>query len=224
MDVAQLQQEIQDHGYGSDTAAQQLDFLNAAYREIHRARRWPFLEAIDSSTTTSVNVSSYTPPMSNWRNLDAVRLVDPTNAVDYIQMSYMEPQALFDKLTLDSWETATPRYWTMYAQEIWFWPIPDQAYTIKYYYIQEPPALVSSTDVPVVPVAYHDLLVSGAIVRIAFRERDWIGLELWTAKYNKDMQDLEEEYLIKQRQSSSRVKRSGFWNTEVAYPLSSTGF
>ena len=94
---------------------------------------------------------------------------------------------------------------------------------ISYFYCIEPPDMVNPTDVPLVPLAYQDAIVSGAICRMAFRQRDWIGLELWTAKYQADVQRMKEEYLVKQRQSSSEVKRSGYWNTEINYPLTSRG-
>ncbi|MGZ6570469.1 MAG: phage adaptor protein [Solirubrobacteraceae bacterium] len=223
MNLGQLQQSVQDLGYGTDTAAQQIGFLNATYREIHRARRWPFLEAIDNSQSTVAGTAAYTLPMANWRNIDAVRLVWTPNQQQNVPLEYKDPQSFFDLLHVDP-NTATPRYWTMYASEVWFYPTPDQAYQVKYYYIQEPADMAISSDVPLVPLPYQDALVSGAICRSAFRQRDWIGLELWTAKYNKDMQDLEEEYLIRQRQTSSEVKRSGYWNTEINYPFSSTGF
>jgi hypothetical protein len=223
VNVGEIQQLIQDHGYGADTVTQQLNFINATYREIHSARRWPFLEAIDTSLTTSTAVNGYTPLMTSWRNLDAVRLVYTPDEQQNVPLDYKPPQELFDLLHVDP-NTATPRYWTMYASELWFYPTPDQTYTVKIYYIQEPDDLVAPNDVPVIPVAYHDAIVSGAICRSAFRQRDWIGLELWTAKYAKDMQNLEEEYLIRQRQSSSEVKKSGYWDTFVNYPFTSTGF
>ena len=225
MQLSDLRQSLQDEGYGTDTAQVQTRMLNAAYREIHSRMRWPFLEAIDSGLVTVAGTSAYTPSntMSTWRNIDAVRLSQPAK-LNFVNIEYMQPQELFDMANVNPTETATPRYWTMYASQFHFFPTPDDAYTATVYYITEPPDMSADTDVPVIPVAYHDAIVSGAICRIAFRERDWIGLELWTAKYEKDVQRLEEEYLVRQRQSSSEVKRSGYWNTQINYPLTATGF
>ena len=223
MDLADIRLAVQDHGYGTDTTDQQTRFINEAYREIHRARRWPFLEAIDTSSNTAAGTPSYAIPMSNWRNLDAVRLSWPADLTQNLMIDYMEPQDLFDRQQNDP-TVATPQYWTMYAQQLWFYPIPDQAYQIKIFYIIEPPDLADDADVPLVPVAYHDLLVTGALFRSAARQRDFINMELWQAKWGSDLRDLEEEYLIKQRQTSSQVKKSGYWSTYIDYPLSSTGF
>lgn len=229
MNVAQMQQQIQDLGYTSDTAQVQLDFLNAAYREIHSRMRWPFLEAIDNTSITTVQgTASYALPNTLsggnlWRNIDAVRIAQPS-VQNYVMIDYKQPQDLFDMLQTDQITTATPRYWTRYANQLWFYPTPDAAYNVTIYYIQEPPDLVASIDVPLVPLAYHDAIVAGAVCRITFRERDWIGLELWTQKYEQLVTRLIEEYLITQRQTSSEVKSSGWWNTEINYPLSQTGF
>jgi hypothetical protein len=224
VNLGQLRTQIQDHGYSADTVAQQNDYINAAYREIHGSMRWPFLEAVSlNAQATSVGTQAYTPPMTNWRNIDAIRIAQP-NIANFISIEYMDPQQLFDMSWVNPTETATPRYWTMYAQQIWFFPIPDDVYEISYFYCIEPADLAADNDVPVIPLAYHDVLVSGAICRMAFRQRDWIGLELWTSKYAQDMTRFKEEYLIRQRQTSSRVKESGYWNTEINYPLTSTGF
>lgn len=215
--------ELQDLGYGTDTIASQNRMLNAAYREIHSQMRWPFLEAVNQSQTTVVGTQTYTPPMSNWRNLDAIRISQPYIA-NFTPLEYRQPQDLMDEAWVNPTETATPRAWTMYANQIWLFPTPDDIYQLTYYYIVEPPDMANDTDVPVVPVAYHDAIISGAVCRMAFRQRDWIGLELWTAKYAQDVTHLKEEYLVRQRQTSSEVKRSGYWNTEINYPLTSTGF
>lgn len=225
MNVSQMQQLIQDHGYTSDTAQVQLDFLNATYREIHSRMRWPFLEAINTDLVTSVNVGSYNFPagMNNWRNIDAVRIAQPSFQ-NFVMIDYKEPQAFFDQLQVDQTQTATPRYWTKYANQLWFYPIPDGPYNVTIWYIQEPADMVNPTDIPLVPVAYHDVLVAGAIYRMATRERDFINMELWGQKYEQLSTRLIEEYLVNQRQTASEVAESGWWDTEINYPLSSTGF
>lgn len=223
MDLAQLRQSLQDHGYGDDTATQQNGFINAAYREVHSQMRWPFLETINTGLSTVAGTASYTPPMTDWRNVDAIRLTWATDPTQNAPIEYLSPQDLFDKQARDQ-TPATPIYWTMYASQIWFYPIPDQVYQATIYYIKEPVDLSADGDIPLIPVAYHDVLVAGAITRIAFRQRDWIGLELWTSKYADGLSKLKEEYLVRQRQSSSQVKRSGWWDNYSPYPFTSTGF
>lgn len=228
MNLAQLRTQLQDLGYGTDTVTQQNDFLNAAYREIHSQMRWPFLETVAMNADTTVaGTPNYTPSITNWRNFDALRIAQP-NIQNFTAIEYKSAQDLFDMLWVEGIssqvETATPRYWTMYGNQIWFFPCPDDAYSISYFYITEPADMASDSDIPVLPVPYHDVIVSGAICRMAFRQRDWIGLELWTQKYADGLTKMKEEYLVRQRQTSSEVKQSGWWNTQINYPLTATGF
>lgn len=223
MNLGQMRQSIQDLGYTTDTESEQNGFLNAAYREIHSRMRWPFLESIDTSLTTVSGTSSYNFPMANWRNIDAVRIAQPAQQ-NYVMIDYKSPQELFDMLQVDQVQTATPRYWTKYANQLWFYPIPDGPYNVTIYYIQEPADMAADSDVPLVPIAYHDAIVAGAVFRMATRERDFINMEIWQTKYEQLVTRLIEEYLVNQRQTSSEVKHSGYWDTTINYPLSSTGF
>ena len=231
MNLAALRQRIQDLGYGTDTAAQQNGFLNAAYREVHSQMRWPFLEAIDTTSISTVAGTSAYPlpatlgsPALPWRNLDAVRITDPSAGEQSPtpMIRYMQPQELFDRLQVSIPINATPQAWTFYAQQLIFWPVPDGVYNVQIYFCIEPPDLGTvngDNDVPLIPLAFQDVLVDGAITFIAMRERDWIGMELWQAKYDTMVNRLKEEYLLKQRQTSSEVKRSGWWQTGVNSPL-----
>lgn len=225
MNLGAIRQRVEYLGYGTDTAAQQTDMINAAYREVHSKMRWPFLEAINSDLVTVATTPNYALPvgMGNWRNLDAVRLSQPSlNCAP--QLEFMPPQDLFDRQLQNAPLTGTPQYWTMYANELWFYPTPDANYSVTIYYIIEPPDLSSDSDVPLIPLAYQDCLVYGAVWGMGFRERDWIGNELMQAKYDECVQRLEDEYLVRQRQSGSYVRRSGYNDLGVRYPLSTPGF
>lgn len=223
MNLGQLRTAIQDHGYGTDTVSQQNDFINMTYREIHSKERWPFLETINQAQATTQGTPNYTPPMTNWRNIDAVRIDLPSSG-GYYDIKYADPQRFMDKLHRDPLTTATPELWTFYAQQVWFYPTPDNAYRISYYYIQEPVDLAADGDVPLIPIAFHDAIVAGAIQRMCVRQRDYINQELWTQKYETLVKRLEEEYKLTQRQTSSEVLRSGWWSTRVPFPMTSTGF
>jgi len=49
---------------------------------------------------------------------------------------------------------------------LWF-PLPDDNYQLRYWYEKHLDRLSATTDVPVLPYEYHDMLSSGAIVRLA---------------------------------------------------------
>lgn len=216
MNLGQLQAAIQAYGYGTDTAAQQTVFINAAYREVHSKNRWPFLEAYDTSLSTtigvgvvslaSLGVASGTP----WRNLDAVRLELAGQPGSGIDLDYMQPQEMRSQETNynNPTQTAPPRYWTVIDQNLHLWPLPDQIYQIDIDYIIEPPDLVTQSDVPLVPLPYQDVIVYGALKQIAMRERDLWSIGNYGNEYMRRLSEFEEEYFLRQRQTSSSVAQN----------------
>jgi hypothetical protein len=222
MTLAQLQAAIQAKGYTTDTATQQIAFLNEIYREVCGMNRWPFLEAQDSSLSTAVGTSAYTLPFANWRNIDAVR-IEIAALQQYDNLRYCGVQEFREMEHIDR-DTSTPFYWTFYANQLHFYPVPDSVYTVRIDYIVEPADLAAAGDVPVLPTQYHDVLVWGAIESLAFRERDWLGRQFAQSKKEEMLKRLEEEYLLRQRQTGSQVKKSGYWDTQLPYPFVHSGF
>ena len=51
--------------------------------------------------------------------------------------------------------------------------VPDEFYTIKLYYEAKPVKLVNSTDVPLIPAEYGEILVLGALVRAERRRGNY---------------------------------------------------
>lgn len=225
MNLGQIRGAVQSLGYTTDTATHQNNFINAEYRNVHGKERWPFLETIDSTSVVPVaGTASYAINLTTpWRNLDAVRLSIPGQQPPGTTLNFQDPQELFEHLQLDN-QQATPFEWSMYASKIWLYPTPDQTYQCSVYYITEPNDLANDTDIPLIPVPYHDILVWGCVERLAMRERDWLGRQFAQSEKELLLGRLEREYRLRQRQTSSSVKRSGYWNTQVLYPLSSTGF
>lgn len=222
MNLTALQAAIQAKGYTTDTASQQIAFINEAYREICGMARWPFLEAQDSSLSTVAGTSAYSLPFTDWRNLDAVRIAIPATE-QYDNLRYLPVQDFREYEHIDR-DISTPYYWTFYANQLHFYPVPDAVYTVTIDYIIEPADLAAGTDVPLIPAQYHDVLVWGAVESLAYRERDWLGRQFAEQKKEMMLKRLEEEYFIRQRQTASHVKKSGYWDTQMPYPFIHDGF
>lgn len=224
MQLSDIRAAIQALGYGSDTAAQQTSFINDAYRQVTSKLRWPFLEQQSVELTTTVGTNAYDLPsdMSSYRNIDAVR-IGQDSSQNWMNLDYVEPQDFRDREHVDR-GTGTPCNWTFINQQLHFWPIPDSVYTVTIDFITEPADLADDTDVPVIPAAYHDILVWGAIHAITFRERDWLGRSDADQQFQMRLQRMEEEFMIRQRQTASHVKKSGFWNTREPYPWTGLGW
>jgi hypothetical protein len=222
VNLTALQFAIQAKGYGVDTQAFQTQFLNEAYQEVCGLQRWPFLEKQDSSLTTVVGTEAYTLPMADWRSLDAVR-IEIAATQQYNNLEYKDPQEFRDIVHIDR-NPSTPFYWTFINQQLHFWPIPDASYTVRIDYIIEPPDLAVGADVPVLPIPYHDILVWSAVESLAYRERDWLGRQFAEQKKEVLLKRMSEEYAVRQRQTGSHVKKSGYWDSQLPYPFVQDGF
>jgi hypothetical protein len=223
MNLSQLQAAIQAHGHDASTDAEQLQFLNDTYREVHSKGRWEFLEAQDSSMSTVVGTNIYAWPMTNFRNVDAVRLTS-TDTDQNTNLEYMAKQDFRDKENIDL-ERSTPEYWTQIAGELHLWPYPDSVYTVVIDYIIEPPDLVNPSDIPIIPTAYHDVLVWGALRSMAYRDRDVYSFMNSSGQYESRLLRMQDEYRVMQRQTSSHVRKSGFYDSGYPwmYPSWRTG-
>jgi hypothetical protein len=183
--------------------------LNSTYRTVLGTQRWPFQEKQSRAITTVYNVPAYSLSMiPDFIHMDAVRIEDDV-ALAYYEIDNKEPQDFRDIAHIDR-TPATPQYWTQLDGSIVFYPIPDQVYQVVVDYIYRPPDLAAATDVPVFPDVYHDVLVWGAVRELAYREHDWLGRNFAEQEFNDRFIKMKEEYLLRQRQNASHVKRSGY--------------
>lgn len=209
MNLGQLRTALQTKGYGTDTATAQTAMLNSVYRRVAGLHRWPWLEVQDVSITTTVGDSDYSlAALTTLAHIDAVRIEKGT---DRPELEYLEPQDFRDLEHVDR-DNGVPLYWTYAASELRLWPAPDQAYTVTIDYIKRTTDLSADADSPLFDSQYHDVLVWGAIAEMAFRERDWSAKNFADAEYRQRLMEMERAYGVKQRQNSSRVKRSSFWD------------
>lgn len=190
--------------------------LNSVYRYVCSSQRWPWLEAQDTSLTTTAGTTYYSlSTITDLRQLDAVRLRDSSGTYN---LDYMDKQPLETRVA-DCSGNSLPRYWTLARGELGFFPTPDATYTIVLDYVNVPDDLAALTDVPVLPTPYHDVLVWGAIVELAYRERDYWDNGVAQQSYMQRYKAMQEEYMLRQVQTSSRVKRSGFYDDVDWSPL-----
>lgn len=218
MNLSQLQAELQAHGYGSDTAAQQIIFLNDAYRYVCGLERWPFLEKQDSSLTLTLgtNVVAYTGTLTDLVEFDAVRLTDGLG-VPY-DLENVEPQTMRSYEVMDNTTRSTPQYWSIIANQLHFWPYADQAYTLNIDYIFQPVDLANPTDIPALPPQFHDVIVWGAARTIARRQRDLYSEQIADAEFTQRVKAMSSAFKLRQRQTSSKVKKSGYWQPRRRFP------
>ena len=207
-DLADLRLSLQQKGYGTDTATAQTSMLNSVYRRIVGMRRWWFLDRYnDTSLSAVVGQQAYTlTSISDLLHIDAVRLEFGETRLP--GLAYLQPLKFAEIAHLDH-DNGEPRYWTLVNSFLQLYPRPDKAYQIYLDYVKDPPDLVADDDLPVIPLAYSDALVWGAIRELTFRERDTEGWALANTEYATRIADMTHQDGLRQRQTPSEVVYTG---------------
>lgn len=89
--------------------------------------------------------------------------------------------------------TSTPQNWTYFGTAIEFAHNADDDYTVKLDYIKSVPYLTATTDVPVIPESFQELLLIGAMIRIFEQKEDFDYAGQYTNRYA----DLEEAFITR---------------------------
>lgn len=202
---AALQTAIQAQGYGTDSATAQAEAIKGVWRRVLGMRRWPFLEA---SATTTATVGSETVSLASMTDLarpEAIRLTSGTEG--WGDLEYVERGRLRNWLASDL-DQATPTCWTFHAGAILLYPRPERAYTVTVDYKKRP---TYSSVAIVFPEEYQDVLVWGAIARMAFRQREYNAAGYAEAQYKDHLGEMVADYGIEQRQASRQVGHSDVW-------------
>jgi len=126
-------------------------YLNEAYQAVLAVCPW--LPSLEGTWTVTVpaGTSSVAVDSDVWR-------VERVSDADGVVL-----EAINDPTRERALADGTPQVYRMYANMLEVYPAPDVNVTYTVDGWQAPPVLAIGTDVPLLPVAYHRLLVSGAL-------------------------------------------------------------
>lgn len=209
MNLGQILTAQEELGYGTDTQTARTSMTNSCARRVYALRRWPFLKVLGATGpvlvagTESYDVSAI---LTDLQYIDGISL-DHATGTDY-DLEYLDNEAFRELRRVDA-TRETPLWWTATGKTVYLYPTPNAVFTIKVDYLQKPAALVSAGDVPALPEEYHDILVWGGLVEMTFRERDYNGHQFAQQEYDKRLLEMMHQYGMVQRQTSSRVVKSG---------------
>lgn len=147
MNLAQIRTEVQARGYDY-VATSRIDlWIGQTYEWVCGQQAWPFLEATATGTA----------PL-DIPDLSQVLFVGAGDTV-------LEGADLRDILDADPSlaATGTPGNWYLDLNTVKVWPA-DAAAVLTVRYVRKPPALTDVTE-PLLPSAYHEILVDGAVLR-----------------------------------------------------------
>lgn len=141
--------------------------MNQSLLEVGTAFRWPFLEDSELITTVA-DQQAYALP-ADFLHAEAVVNNDTDCKVEYLASS-----RLFKMYGSSSTASSTQeaRYWSLWNNELLFYPIPDDAYSDRYtlYYYRTIEQLNGDSDEPEFNPAFHYMLVEWLKWRLYERE------------------------------------------------------
>lgn len=151
------------YAFGQDPTNRRFndDFYNAlnfAQNDFCNRRRWGFLRATGTVTTTADTRSASLP--TNFRVLmDAVGAVRITAPADDsgTELDVIEEDQFYQDYQDDD-ETGTPGYAWVTPDGMSFSPIPDEAYTVSVRYYKTPTTIANTSTTITVPSHYHEAL------------------------------------------------------------------
>ena len=198
MNLGQMIEEMQDHGF-EDTSVQRLTgFLNDAYYDICSREPWPFLE---KSTTVDTVAGTDTLSVPSDFN-KALRLVIDSQA------QYLEPARLDDVTSRFAGlltNTGLPFLYYFIGDTVKVYPIPDSAYTVTLRYMAVPTELSNNDDTPILPSRHHRAIVLGALVAAYRMDDDPENAAVFEQQFEKRIATMGEDVWKKQYDRPERV-------------------
>lgn len=119
---------------------------------------------------------------SDLQRIYGLYITSPTASACDLTDYYVQPKAFRSMHPNAGAYTGTLQDWT-YFTSIEFANNADQAYTVKIDYIKSVPLLSGTSDVPVIPEAFGELLMIGAKIRIFENKEDFDYAGQFTNRY-----------------------------------------
>jgi hypothetical protein len=167
MDMSDLIEVLDDHGFADTAEARKVETLNDTYFDVCSRDPWPFLEA---SASVSLTAGDDTPTLpTDFRA--ALVFIIPARAI------VLQPERL-DTIAKNRAGVITqqglPYYYYFVGSELRIAPVPDTSDTATLFYLKNPTELTaaSAESAILIPPRHHRVLALGAISRLYAMEDD----------------------------------------------------
>jgi hypothetical protein len=153
-----LQQRLDDTSFDTATSNQ---FINDGQRDILNSRRFTFMEA-EASLTTTLGSSALTGLPSDFQVPITLRnITSYPKLLTYIEYDDFDGGIPDPSIV----SNGVPAAWYIFANVPAIYPSADGTYTIKMRYLKKPTELTADIDVPEVPEEFSEVLVLAAYKR-----------------------------------------------------------
>ena len=209
--IARIKDKLDDQEYPDDTIAR---FINDAYFDVVGDEEYQFLEKMYQSSTQGGGVL---PLPGNYQSLFTLTA---KNKHGIFALEYMPKEEFF---THD--KASKPYTYTIFGDQL-FYDLPDiseledengeeQFYDLRLYYLAKPKMLVNSSDRPLIPYEFGEILVLGALARCERRRDNFDYAGIYENKMDELVTNMKLRYCPRQLANENRAKlpvRVRTWN------------
>lgn len=203
-----------DYGSTADSTAIG-GYINEAYEDVCREARWPWLV---TSATITLTPSTATFDLSTlatdlqfhgWLRSNSASVRTP------VEINFGPNETRWDWFGSATATTGVPQVYARTGERtLIFGPTPDAAYAYTYWYYREPTLLVNNSDEPLMPPADREVLVYGALKRIAERDRDWNAVGYYEQQYVTRLEQMRQRMNAQRRSTTDKVPMPGHYYGE----------
>lgn len=200
MDISDVLDELDDHGFSDTAQERKLSVVNDTIQDICAREPWPFLEA-SAAITLSAGDEAPTLPA---RFRAAIGLIIPSQGVvmtperlDTIAKTY--PNSLAS--------TGLPYFYYFVGSELRVLPVPGTDYAAMLFYLQDHPEVDENTlgTELLIPSRHHRAIVLGSVTKLYAMEDDPELSALFNQQYEERLARMESDSWKRQYDRPDRV-------------------
>lgn len=198
-----MRTEVLATGFDPNAYGARIDtYINNALGSVARDMDYFGAEATETITTLS-GTAVYPWPV------DLARIRSIFNAVTNLELTRV---ALSD-IDRSQQVAGTPAFFATDSTNFRFYPTPDaSAYTLTLRYWRMPAVLVNDTDVPALPVDYHDMLITYALWKCYERDDDTDTAAYHEKQYKEQFAEMQTDLKFPSSDQPRQVR--GMWDSE----------
>lgn len=204
----QLQDRVLTYGYGEVDRDNVKTWLNEAYEALVSSYKWPWLQAIVSVATTAGTQTvalPTSPPVQFFGRLKPTASgVDEPKFLSEMDFREYMPHREFTSTVAA--ERGQPKYYSIFAGNLNFYPVPDAVYTYSMRYWKGLTTLpTADADTYLCPDAYLDNLIIHTLARAAMRENDMGKYQVFMAQYTANVAQMVRNVKAEQGETPKRA-------------------
>lgn len=199
MNFGELKAELQARGFDYIPEARLGRWINRGYQRLCEENQWPFLRASTTGTAdTPIEVSDLR---------QIIEVIDTDNG----RAISGEDERAIRRIDPNLTRYGNPEAWFLTNNEITVWPAEGSSASILVQYLKVPATLVSSTDTPIVPDRYHNLIVDAAVILALRDDEEWEQAAALKSQYDEEVNIMAANLLHRNYQNPAYVQSTALW-------------